>query len=276
MEKSTCKFDAMTIELCAERDMSEFVNVSQADGILQIRLRRPERKNALTHAMYTAMTEALQQAEADPSVRVIFVAGTDDCFTAGNDMVDFLNSPPVEEDAPVMLFLAQLLELKKPLVAAVNGPAVGVGTTMLLHCDLVYVAKSARLQMPFVNLGLSPEAASGYLLPALMGHQHAAELLMLGEPISGERAVQLGIANAVYEDDAYLEAALAKAARLAAQPAASVRLTKRLLKAASSDIVRTQMKTEGDLFVQRLGSPEAREAMSAFMEKRKPDFSQFD
>ena len=191
-------------------------------------------------------------------------------------MVDFLNSPPVQADAPVMLFLAQLLEMEKPLVAAVNGPAVGVGTTMLLHCDLVYVARSARLQMPFVNLGLSPEAASGYLLPAMMGHQNAAELLLLGETISGERAAQLGIANAVYEDDEYLQAALEKAARLAAQPAASVRLTKRLLKDAGREVVRAQMQTEGGLFAQRLGSPEAREAMSAFMEKRKPDFSQFD
>jgi len=255
---------------------SEFVQVSQSQGVMEIRLQRPERKNALTHEMYSAMCAALAAAEKTPAVRVVFLRGTDDCFTAGNDMVDFLNNPPAGGDAPVMRFLAQLVEMEKPVVAAVNGPAVGVGTTLLLHCDLVYVAKSARLQMPFVNLGLCPEAASSYLLPLMMGHQRAAELLLLGETISGDRAAQLGLANAVFEDGEYLAAAHSRALQLAAQPAASVRLSKRLMKAPGKELLRAHMQREGDLFFERLSSPEAREAMSAFMEKRKPDFSQFD
>ncbi len=256
--------------------VSEFVSVGEAQGIMEIRLQRPERKNALTHEMYSAMTAALAAADRTPAIRVVLLRGTDDCFTAGNDMVDFLNNPPQGGDAPVMRFLAQLVDMEKPVIAAVNGPAVGVGTTMLLHCDLVYVAQSAKLQMPFVNLGLCPEAASSYLLPLLMGHQRAAQLLLLGETISGEKAAQLGIANEVCADSDYLSVAQAKALQLAAQPAASVRLSKQLLKAAGKEQLKAHMRTEGDLFFQRLSSPEAREAMSAFMEKRKPDFSQFD
>lgn len=256
--------------------MSEFVRVSEADGVMEIRLHRPERKNALTHEMYSAMTAALSAAEQTPSIRVVLIGGTDDCFTAGNDMVDFLNNPPQGDDAPVMRFLRKLTEMEKPLVAAVNGPAVGVGTTLLLHCDLVYVARGARLQMPFVNLGLCPEAASSFLLPLIMGHQRAAELLMLGETFDGDKAVQVGIANAVFDDAEYWQQAQAKARQLARQPAASVRLTKQLLKSSITEQMKAHMKYEGDLFIQRLASPEAREAMQAFMEKRKPDFSQFD
>lgn len=256
--------------------MSEFVRVSEAGGVMEIRLHRPERKNALTHEMYSAMTAALSAAEQTPSIRVVLIGGTDDCFTAGNDMVDFLNNPPQGDDAPVMRFLRKLTEMEKPLVAAVNGPAVGVGTTLLLHCDLVYVARGARLQMPFVNLGLCPEAASSFLLPLIMGHQRAAELLMLGETFDGDKAVQVGIANAVFDDAEYWQRAQAKARQLARQPAASVRLTKQLLKSSIAEQMKAHMKCEGDLFIQRLASPEAREAMQAFMEKRKPDFSQFD
>ena len=255
---------------------SEFVSVNEQDGILEIRLQRPERKNALTHEMYSAMTAALSAAEQTPAIRVVLITGTDDCFTAGNDMADFLNNPPQGSDAPVMRFLARLVEMEKPIIAAVNGPAVGVGTTMLLHCDLVYVARSAKLQMPFVNLGLCPEAASSLLLPVMVGHQRAAELLMLGETFDGDTAARLGIANAVLDDDQYLQVARQKARQLAAQPAASVRLTKRLLKSTGIDALKAHMKLEGDLFFERLSSPEAREAMSAFMEKRKPDFAQFD
>ncbi|MBZ2189173.1 enoyl-CoA hydratase [Alcanivorax sp. JB21] len=253
----------------------EHVTVSQADGILEIRIQRPERKNALTHGMYDAITRALVTADTDPAVRVALITGTDDCFTAGNDMVEFLKDPPKGDDSPVMRFLAQLLAQEKPLVAAVNGPAVGVGTTLLLHCDLVYCARSAKLQMPFVSLGLCPEAGASMLLPMIMGHPRAAELLMLSETFSGEEAVALGIANAVYEDGEYLAEARRQAARLAAQPPASVRLTKAFLRGPTRDAVAAHMKLEGDTFLERLSSPEAREAMTAFMEKRKPDFSRF-
>lgn len=255
---------------------NEYVLVTQEDGVMEIRINRPDRKNALTHGMYDALTTALVAADTDPAVRVALITGTEDCFTAGNDMVEFLQNPPAGDDSPVMRFLAQLLAQEKPLVAAVNGPAVGVGTTLLLHCDLVYCARSARLQMPFVSLGLCPEAGSSLLLPMIMGHPRAAELLMLSETFSGEEAVNLGIANAVFEDEDYLAEARGRALRLARQPAASVRLTKAFLRGPTREAVAAHMKLEGDNFLARLGSPEAREAMTAFMEKRKPDFSQFD
>lgn len=252
------------------------IQVSTADGVMEIRIDRPERKNALTHAMYSAIMAAMKDAEADPSVRVMLIAGTDDCFTAGNDMGDFLNNPPIGDDSPVMQLLALLPVLEKPLIAAVNGPAVGVGTTLLFHCDLVYVGESATLQMPFANLGLSPEGGSSMILPMMVGHQRAAELLMLGEPFGAGRALELGIANAIFPDGDYLARAREKALQLAAQPAASVRLTKRLLKASYLERLRSHMAEEGAEFSKRLTSPEAREAMQAFMEKRKPDFTQFD
>lgn len=256
--------------------MSELIQVSESGGVMEISIQRPERKNALTHAMYTAMDAALATAEQTPAIRVVLITGTTDCFTAGNDLVDFMNNPPAGRDAPVMCFLRQLIEMKKPIIAAVNGSAVGIGTTMLLHCDLVYVARSAKLQMPFTSLGLCPEAASSMLLPMVMGHQRAAELLLLGTTISGEEAVGLGLANQVLEDAEYLHVAREKARQLAAQPAASVRLTKQLLKAPYLDQLKSHMQVEGDLFFQRLSSPETKEAMSAFMEKRKPDFSSFN
>tara|TARA_R110002073_G_scaffold336542_1_gene534927 strand:- start:34637 stop:35413 length:777 start_codon:yes stop_codon:yes gene_type:complete len=254
---------------------SELIQVSKSGGVMEISIQRPDRKNALTHAMYAAMNAALVTAEQTPATRVVLITGTADCFTAGNDMVDFLSNPPEGREAPVMCFLRQLVEMKKPVVAAVNGAAVGVGTTMLLHCDLVYVARSAKLQMPFASLGLCPEAASSMLLPMIMGHQRAAELLLLGTTISGEEAVRLGIANQLAEDAEYLLLAREKALQLAAQPAAAVRMTKQLLKAPYLDQLKSHMQVEGDLFFQRLSSPEAKEAMSAFMEKRKPDFSSF-
>ena len=253
----------------------EIVVVENA-GVLEISIQRPERKNALTHAMYTAINQAFEHAEATASVRAVLITGTEDCFTAGNDMVDFLQSPPIGDQAPVMIFLGKLATFSKPLIAAVNGPAVGVGTTMLLHCDLVYLGESAKLQMPFTSLGLCPEAGSSYLLPILMGHQRAAELLMLGETINARRACELGIANAVLADAHYQAHARKQAARVVAQPAAAVRLTKQLMREPFAATLRAHMKTEGDAFGKRLVSPEAREAMQAFMEKRKADFSKFD
>lgn len=254
---------------------SEFIQVSDERNVMKISIQRAERKNALTHEMYSAMAAALSAADKAPSVRAVLLTGTQDCFTAGNDMTDFLNNPPARRDAPVMQFLLKLMEMQTPVVAAVNGPAVGIGTTMLLHCDLVYVARSAKLSMPFVSLGLCPEAASSLLLPMIMGHQRAAELLLLGKTIDGAEAVRLGIANQLAEDDDYQALAQQTAQQLAAQPAAAVRATKKLLKAPYLEQLRSHMQTEFDFFYQRLSSPEAREAMSAFVEKRKPDFSEF-
>ncbi|CBL44685.1 Enoyl-CoA hydratase/isomerase [gamma proteobacterium HdN1] len=246
---------------------------TQVDGsILRITIHRPEKKNALTGAMYTALTEALKWLDADDALRVGFITGTEDCFTSGNDLADFLSTPPSSQDSPVMRFLAQLPQQKKPLVAAVNGAAVGVGTTLLLHCDLVYAAPLAKFQMPFTNLGLCPEAGSSLLLPMTMGYQRAAELLMLGEPFTAAQAHAYGLVNQVFEGD-YQAQAFARARSLAAQPPQSIRLTKALLKRTQHTLLSETMAEEGANFIRMLGEPAAREAMSAFMQKRKPDFS---
>lgn len=253
--------------------MSSDIIQTSVDGyILKISINRPDKKNALTNEMYTALTAALQRLDAEDSLRVGFITGTEDCFTSGNDLVDFLQVPPTSDDSPVMRFLAQLPAQKKPLVAAVNGAAVGVGTTMLLHCDLVYAAPEAKFQMPFVNLGLCPEAGSSLLLPMVAGYQRAAELLMLGEMFSAEQALSYGLVNQIFEED-YQGQALARAKALAERPPQSVRLTKALLKQAYMGSLKSIMADEGANFTRMLREPAAVEAMSAFMQKRKPDFS---
>lgn len=253
-----------------------YVLLKQEDGIQHIVLNRPDKKHALTHAMYTSMYEAVLAAEADPAVRVIFLTGTEGAFTAGNDMKDFLVNPPSALDAPVFRLLQAVLNAQKPVVAAVSGVAVGIGTTLLMHCDLVYCDETARFQLPFVSLGLCPEAASSMLLPRLAGHHKAAEILMLCEPFDAATAASIHLVNAVIPSAELQATALSKAKKLAAQPAASIRLTKALMRKASHAGVADFMTYEGQQFMSRLGSPEAKEAMSAFMEKRKPDFSQFN
>jgi enoyl-CoA hydratase/carnithine racemase len=246
------------------------------DGILRIEINRPDKKNALTAAMYQAMADAIRLGEADSKVRVVLIHGKTDLFTAGNDLQDFLDNPPRDENRPVFQFLHGISRAQKPIVAAVAGPAVGVGTTMLLHCDLVYAAPNARLQLPFVNLGLVPEAASSLLLPALIGYQRAAELLLLGEPFTAQKAKEIGLVTDVVPEDQLFDTAIAQAKKLAAKPAASLRLTKRLMKQGQMAAVAQQIKLESAQFGERLSSPEAKEAFSAFLEKRKPDFSKFD
>jgi enoyl-CoA hydratase/carnithine racemase len=251
------------------------VLVSSQDGVTRIQLNRPEKKNALSLAMYTAIAEALTKTENDPAARVSFITGVDRSFTSGNDIMDFLQNPPTDESSPVAVFLRALVEAKKPLVAAVNGLAIGVGTTMLPHCDLVYAAESAVFQMPFVNLGVCPEAGSSYLLPRMMGLQKAAELILLSEKFDARKAESLGLVTKVLPD-AELEAyAWAKAKTLAEQPPAALRTAKELLKRASNGPLQEAMQVEMEKFRPMLGGPEATEAMTAFMEKRKPDFSQF-
>lgn len=246
------------------------------EGIFTIRFNRPEKKNALNLAMYEALAKAFGQADGDDAARVILIAGNGGCFTSGNDLSDFLQSPPSGTESPVMRFLVAISEARKPIVAAVNGAAVGVGATMLLHCDLVYAGANALFQLPFVNLGLCPEAGSTLLLPRLMGHQRAAELLLLGEPFSAERACTAGIVNAVCPDNEVLGTAREKALQLAAQPAAAVRLAKSLLKREYTSSLRATIAEEGVQFMARLRSPEAAEALQAFMQRRKPDFSRFN
>jgi len=255
--------------------MSEIV-VEKAERVLRIQLNRPAKKNALTADMYRAFADALTGADSDPDVRVILVHGTPDAFTAGNDLQDFLANPPQGPESPVFSFLQAVTHVDKPLVAAVNGVAVGIGTTMLLHCDLVYAGQDAKFALPFVNLGLCPEAASSFLLPALAGYQRAAELLLLGEPFDAAKAHAVGIVTEVVPGHLALEAAEQAARKLAAKPPASVRLTKQLLKAQTKAMMDAALAEELSHFRERLVSAEAKEAFSAFLEKRKPDFARFN
>ena len=245
------------------------------DRVLRIELARTDKKNALTQDMYRAMSKALAAADADAQVRAILIHGTRDCFTAGNDLKDFLERPPHGGPSASFDFISGLPKVAKPLIAAVGGPAVGIGTTMLLHCDLVFAAPGARFQMPFVPLGLVPEAASSLLLPMIAGYQRAAELLLLGQPFTAEKALAAGFVTEIVPEDKLLERAREAAAAIAALPPASVRLTKQLMKRQLGQAIASQMAEEGRIFAERLQSGEAKEAMTAFFEKRKPDFSRF-
>ncbi|MGF6371063.1 enoyl-CoA hydratase/carnithine racemase [Paraburkholderia sp. RAU6.4a] len=256
--------------------MTTDILVERADAVLTISFNRPGRKNAFTAAMYQTMADALVDAQGDASVRAILIRGSAGIFSAGNDLEDFMKSPPVGETPPVFQFLRALGSAEKPVVAAVAGPAVGVGTTLLLHCDLVYAADTASFSLPFTQLGLCPEAASSLLLQRVAGYQAAAEKLLLGEAFDAAEAHRMGFVNRVLpagEVDAF---AAAQAAKLAALPASSLRVTKSLMKRASQQELQTQMTEEAVHFGKMLLAPEAREAFKAFFEKRKPDFRRFD
>lgn len=253
---------------------------SKADGILTIQFNRPERKNAITAVMYQAMADAINEAETDSAVRAILIAGRPEIFTAGNDLDDFMkNSAPVPgvapESRPVFQFMRALSGASKPVVAAVSGAAVGIGTTLLMHCDLVYAADNAKFSMPFAQLGLCPEFASSLLLPQLAGYPRAAEKLLLGEPFLAQEAYQMGMVSKVLPLDELMPYALKQAARLVALPAASIRTTKALMKRARSGAINDAMAAENEKFGAMLLGGEAKEAFTAFFEKRKPDFSQF-
>jgi enoyl-CoA hydratase/carnithine racemase len=232
---------------------------------------RPEKKNALTHAMYGAMADALTGAAADASVRVILITGTGDAFTSGNDLGDFVESPPTGGESPVFRFLSALSTAEKPVVAAVNGIAVGVGTTMLLHCDLVYAARSAVFSVPFVNLALVPEAASSLLLPRCIGHAKAADLFLLGSRLDALQAEASGLVAAVFDDAALAGEAMQRARALAAKAPSAVRATKALMKR-GEEAVAERMRAESAQFAVQLRSVELREAINAFAEKRAPNF----
>ncbi len=251
------------------------INVVVGDGMMRIGINRPGKKNAINRQMYSDLTEALQQAEDEDGVRVVFIHGTADCFTSGNDLADFAADPPSGEESSVFQFLTAISQASKPLVAAVNGPAVGIGTTMLLHCDLVYAGAQAEFQAPFVSLGLCPEAASSLLLPHLAGYQQAAEILLLGRPFDANKAYEIGLVNAVFRGKTVFPSAMAQAQLLAKQPPAAVRLAKKLMKKNFADKIPAVMAEEGRQFVARLRTAEAAEALGAFFEKRSPDFSSF-
>jgi len=245
-------------------------------GVLTLQLHRPDKKNALTRAMYSTLASALDAAQDNPEVRVILLTGGSQCFTSGNDLQDFLQGGALAEDSPVFHFMRALFDSGKPVVAAVAGPAVGIGTTLLLHCDLVYVSRDAGLKMPFVNLGLCPEYGSSLILPRLLGHARAAELLLLGQRFTGEQAAAWGIANEALNSGAEtLSKAREMALRFQQLAPAAVADSKRLMRAPGRDELRRVIEEEGALFGQRLRSPEAIEALTAFMQRRTPDFSKF-
>ena len=255
------------------------IKTATLNGVATIEIARPEKKNALTIAMYQAMTEALRAAQADAAVRAVLITGQPGIFTSGNDIGDFMSRPPGSGsnhlDSQVFQFMKALLGIDKPVVAAVTGAAIGIGTTLLLHCDFVYVSDEARLAMPFVALGLVPEFASSLVVPQLMGHRRAAEKLLLGDPFTPEQAVECGIANAVLPAAEVVNHARRIAERFNGLPPGAVREAKQLMRGPQHQQTLQTIRAEGEIFARRLRSPEAMEAFQAFFQKRKPDFSKF-
>lgn len=250
--------------------------VDVRDGVMRLEIRRPDKKNALTVPMYSALSAALEAADRRTDVRVVLLHGQADVFTSGNDLKDFLEHPALDDDHAAYCFVRTISKTCKPIVAAVNGACIGVGATMLLHCDLVYAGQSAYFAMPFVNLGLCPEAGSSLLLPLLAGNGRAAEMLLLGDPINAEQAVDYGIVTKLLPDAEAIGYATEQARKLAAKAPAAVRLTKQLMRRGFRAQVADTIAEESAQFRRRLESPEAKEAFAAFFEKRKPDFSRFE
>jgi len=254
--------------------MTDHIRTEQKDGVLTVTLNRPEKKNAITQAMYAALAEAAERGRTDDAVRVLLVRAEGDSFSAGNDIGDFIAIGSQTEqpfDMSVFRFLKAMADLDKPAVAAVRGRAVGIGLTLLLHCDIVVVAEDALLSAPFVNLALGPEAASSLLLPQVVGHQRAFEIFALGEPVDGRTAAAWGLANRAVPSAEVEATAADLAARLAARAPNSIRTTKRLMRDAAA--LWAHMQVEGEAFGRQMRSPEAMEAFMAFTQKRAPDFT---
>jgi enoyl-CoA hydratase/carnithine racemase len=252
------------------------IKTAIVNGVASIEIARPEKKNALTAEMYQQMADAINAAAGAGEVRAILIYGQPGIFTSGNDIEDFMSRPRSEEDAPVFQFMRALVACDKPVIAAVTGAAIGIGTTLLLHCDFVYVADDARLAMPFVSLGLVPEFSSSLLVPQLMGNRRAAEKLLLGDPFTGEQAVECGMANAVLPAGEVLNHARRVAERFKHLAPSAVRESKRLMRAPQREAILATIKAEAEIFGARLRSPEAIEAFQAFFQKRQPDFSKFE
>src|SRR5215472_16661805 len=252
--------------------MSEIVT-ERSDGILRVELNRPERKNALTGAMYTRLAEIFNEAADDEETLVVLWHSAGDAFSAGNDVGDFLKNPPGPGDSPQVRLMDAFVRFEKPIVVAVQGVAVGGGTTMLTHCDVVYAGESARFQLPFINLALVPEFGSSYSLPSRIGYLRAAELYLLGEPFSAARAAELGLVTRVVPDEQLFATAMETAQKLAAKPSGALRDSKRLLKQGFIDQVKAAIKLEMQAFSEHVRSADAKEALSAFLEKRRPNFN---
>ena len=253
--------------------MSGTVDITRDGGVVTLLMNRPDKKNALTDAMYGAMAEAMESAQEDAAVRVVVIRGAGDLFCAGNDIGDFLKSSGNVGDANVFRFIRLLGTFTKPLVAGVQGHAVGIGTTMLLHCDYVVLAEDAKLSTPFTGLGLVPEAASSLLLPSAIGHQRAFAMLAMGERMGASEALAIGAGEYRRAQCRSGSQRGQAAARIAALPPGAVQASKALMR--EPGLVAEKMEAEIEIFAQRLQSEEAREAFTAFMEKRKPDFSRF-
>ena len=255
--------------------MSEFIHVEAAGGVQRIEIRRADKRNALTEEMYTALDQAFERAAADESVRVVLLLGAPGVFTAGNDIADFIAHPPLDENAPVLRYLRRLSQCEKPVIAGVAGMAVGIGTTMLLHCDYVIASENAQFVLPFVNLGLCPEAASSLLLPLAIGHKRASEMLLFGERVPAATALDWGIVNAVVANDKLVEVAGKLAAVLAAKPLSALIATKKLLRRSLAPAIAETLSIESRQFGELLRSPAAKECLTAFVEKRAPDPARF-
>lgn len=247
--------------------------IHSADGVTTITLNRVPKKNAFTQDMYSACADALEAAKNDAATRVVVFQGDATVFSAGNDIGDFLNNPPTSTGAPVFRFLRGIAAFPKPVIAAVCGPAVGIGTTMLFHCDLVYAGDNAAFSMPFVNLGVCPEAASSLLVPQMMGYHRAAEALLMGDPFMAEAALEVGLVNRIVPPTEANGVAQTQAKKLAAKPLSSLLETKRLMKSGHMAQVLARIDEEAVSFGRMLNEPASREAFGAFMEKRRPDFS---
>jgi len=249
------------------------INTMRSSGILSVELNRPSKKNAITAAMYTTLADIFNDAAADSEIRVVLWHGAGDSFSAGNDIEDFLKNPPGPGESPQAQLMDAFIGFEKPIVAVVQGAAIGGGATMLTHCDFVYAGETARFQMPFINLGLVPEFGSSFSVPARTGHLRAAELVLLGEPFNARRALELGLVTRVVPDKDLMATATATAQKLAAKPVGALRACKRLIKQSSIGQLKETVKVENRVFAERLRSAEAKEAFSAFLEKRPPNFA---
>jgi enoyl-CoA hydratase/carnithine racemase len=251
----------------------EDIVTAQAGGILRVQLNRPTKRNAMTSAMYVALADILDKAAKDVNTRVVLWHGAGDSFCAGNDIDDFLKNPPGPGESPQARLMEALVNFDKPLVAAVQGAAIGGGTTMLMHCDFIYAGESTKFQMPFINLAVVPEFGSSCIVPARIGHVRASELILLGTPFDAKRAVELGLVNQVISDKDVLARARETAEKLAAKPAAALQASKRLIKQPRREQIKAAMKAENEEFSVQVRSEDAKEAFTAFLEKRKPDFT---
>jgi len=252
--------------------MDEIVT-EHAAGILRIQLNRPTKRNAMTSAMYVALADIFNAAANDASTRVVLWHGAGDSFCAGNDIEDFLKNPPGPGESPQAGLMNALVDFDKPLVAAVHGAAIGGGTTMLTHCDFIYAGESTKFQMPFINLAVVPEFGSSCSVPARIGHLRAAELILLGAPFDARRAAELGLVTEVVPDNDLRAKATDTARKLAAKPAAALQASKRLMKQPFREQIKAAMKAENEEFSAQVRSEDAKEALTAFLEKRKPDFT---